>query len=152
EQERYREAEVILCDELKEAIKSRQSNTQVHAAHLHLARLYQAQGEVANAEEHYTAALAETEKPELSAANGLYFSTALWLARFYVEQHRYADAEPLFQRALETREVDRGQDPSFPYYLLEFAKVYEAQEKYAAAEDLYRRSLRLSEESEQPKD
>jgi len=152
EQERYREAEVILHEQLKDAIKSPQSNAEVHAAHLQLARLYQTQKQVAKAEEHYTAALAETEKPESPAGNKLYFSTALSLARFYVEQHRYADAEPLFQRALETRATDRGQDHSLPHYLLEFAKVYEVQEKYAAAEDLYRRALRLSEESEQPKD
>jgi tetratricopeptide (TPR) repeat protein len=152
DQGRYGEAEVILLDVMKAAINSRQSNTQVHAAHLQLARLYQAQGEVAKAEEHYTAALAETEEPTSSGANELYFSTALGLARFYVQQHRYADAEPVFQRALETREADRGEDSSLPHYLLEFAKVFEAQEKYGPAEDLYRRSLRLAEEAEQPKD
>ena len=152
EQQRYREAELIFRDQLEQAIKSQQSDTQIHAAHMCLARLYQAEGNPAKAEEHYTAALAETEKSELRPEREFYFSTALWLARFYVEQQRYADAEPIFKQALEIREANRPLDSSLPHYLHEFAKVFEAQEKYAAAEELYRRALTISEELEQPKD
>ena len=152
EQQKYREAELILRDQLEEALKDPQSNTQVHAAHMGLARLYQEQGKLPQAEEHYTSALAETEKPELWPDRQRYCSTALWLARFYLEQHRYRDAEPLFQRVVEIREADRRSDSSLPHYLQELANVYEAQEKYAAAEELYRRALKISEELDQPKD
>jgi tetratricopeptide (TPR) repeat protein len=152
DQKRYPEAELIFRQQLEEALKSPQPNTQVHAAHMGLARLYVGQGKLAEVEEHYKAALAETEKPGLRADRELYFSTALWLARFYVEHHRYGDAEPLFERVVEIREADRPSDASLPHYLQELAKVYEAQEKFEAAEDLYRRALKMSEEMDQPKD
>ena len=151
EQQKYPEAELILREQLEEAL-SPQPNTQVHGAHMGLARLYQGQGKQAQAEEHYKAALAETEKPEFGPERELLRSTALWLARFYVEQHRYSDAEPLFRRFVEIREADRPSDSSLPHYLQELATVCEAQEKYAAAEELYRRALKLSEEMDRPKD
>jgi tetratricopeptide (TPR) repeat protein len=149
DQGKYPEAELILREHLEEALKSPQANTQVHAAHMGLALLYQKQGNVAQAEEHYTSALAETEKPEVWPNGEFYCSTALWLARFYVEHHRYHDAEPLFLRVLEIREADR---PSLPHYLQELAKVYEAQEKYAAAEESYRRALKIAEELDETKE
>jgi tetratricopeptide (TPR) repeat protein len=152
EQQKYWEAELIFRDQLQEALKDPQPNTQVHSAHMGLARLYQEQGKLPQAEEHYTSALAETEKPELWPDRQLYCSTALWLARFYLEQHRYCDAEPLFQRVVEIRAADRRSDSSLPHYLQELAKVYEAQEKYAAAEGLYRRALKISKELDQSKD
>ena len=152
EQQKYREAELIFRDQLAEELKDPQPNMQVHAAHMGLARLYQEQGKLAQAEEHYRSALAETVKPELWPDQPLYCSTALWLARFYLEQHRYCDAEPLFQRVVEIRAADRRSDSSLPHYLQELANVYEAQEKYAEAEELYRRALKIAEELDQPKD
>jgi tetratricopeptide (TPR) repeat protein len=131
---------------LEEAVNRPQSDTQVHAAHMCLARLYQDEGNSAKAEEHYKAALAETEKA------GLYRSTAIWLARFYVEQHRYSEAEPLFQRVLDIREADRTSNSSLPHHLDEFAKVYEAQKRYSAAEELYRRAVKISEELDGPRE
>ena len=146
EQKRYEEAERLLQEQLDEALKAPQSNA--HGAHMGLARLYQEQGKVAQAEEHYVAALAAAEK---SPDREFYSSTALWLARFYVEQHRYSQAEPLFQRLLELRESEHPSDTSRIHYLHELAKVYEAQEKYAAAEETYRRSLMLAATRDQPK-
>ena len=152
DQKRYQEAELIFREQLEEALKSPQPNTQVHAAHMGLARLFVDQGKLAQAEEHYKAALAETEKPELWSDQQLYSSTALWLARFYVEQHRYSDAEPLFERVVEIWEAGHPSDASVPHYLQELAKVYEAQEKFVPAEDLYRRALKRSEEKGKTKD
>ena len=152
EQQRFAEAEVLFRDQLEEALKSPQPTTQLHAAYMALARLYVEQEKPAQAEEHYRAALAETEKPELRPDRELYTSTALWLAKFYVKQHRHSDAEPLFRRVVEIREADRPSDASLPHYLQELAKIYEAQEKYEPAEDLYRRALKISEEQDQPKD
>jgi len=152
EQERYREAELLYRTQLEDALKLPQPNTQIHAAHMGLARLLQKQGSDGEAEEHYRAALAETEKPELWPDREFYSSTALWLARFYVERQRYRKAEPLFQRVLEIREADRPSDPSLTHYFQELAKVYEAQEKYALAEELYRRALKFSEALDEPKE
>jgi tetratricopeptide (TPR) repeat protein len=152
EQQRYQEAERLFREQLDEALESSQPNTQVHSAHMGLARLYKDQGKLAEAEEHYKAALAETEKPKLWTDREHCSSTALWLARFYVEQHRYSDAEPLFRRVVEIREADRPSDASLPHYLQELAKIYEGQEKYEPAENLYRRALKISEEQDQPKE
>jgi tetratricopeptide (TPR) repeat protein len=152
DQKRYPEAELIFRQQLEDALKASQPNTQVHAAHMGLARLYNEQGKLADAEEHYAAALAETEKPKVWPDRELYVSTALWLARFYVEHGRYGDAEPLFRRLVEIREADRPSDASLPHYLQELAKICEAQEKYAAAEELYRRALKIAEAQDEPKD
>ena len=148
EQQKYREAELIFSEELEKAVTS----SQIHAANMALARLYREEGKSAQAEEHYLAALAQIEKPEPSTDREMYFSTAMSVAKFYVEQHRYADAEPLFERALQIREANRPSDSSLPHYLHDLARVYEAREKYAAAEELYRRALRLCEEFTEPED
>jgi tetratricopeptide (TPR) repeat protein len=147
EQRKYREAEHIFRDLLQEAVNSPQPNTQVHAGHMSLAQMYQDEGKFAEAEEHYKAAVAETEKTELWPGSGFFCSTSMWLANFYVAQHRYSEAEPLFQRALEIYEEDRGPNSYLPHHLQEFAKLYEAQEKYVAAEQMYRRVLEICEQS-----
>ena len=152
EQQKYSQAETIFRQHLEEALKSPQQNTQVHGAHMGLARLYHEQGKLAEVEQHYAAALAETEKPDAGPAGELYCSTALWLARFYVEQQRYGDAEPLFERVVQTREASRPFDASLPHHLHELANVYEGQEKYSAAEELYRRALNISEQLTDSKD
>jgi tetratricopeptide (TPR) repeat protein len=146
EQRRYRKAEHIFRDQLEEAINSAQPNTQVHAGHMSLALLYQDEGNSAEAEKHYKAAVAETEKTELWSGRQFYCSNAMRLARFYVTQHRYEEAESLFHRALEIYEEDRRPNYSLSRHLADFAKIYEAQEKYYAAEELYRRALKICEE------
>ncbi len=147
EQRKYREAEHIFRALLQEAVSSPQPNTQVHAGHMSLAEMYQDEGKFVEAEEHYKAAVAETEKTELWPGRGFFSSTSMWLAKFYVAQHRYSEAEPLFQRALEIYEEDRGPNSYLPHHLQEFAKLYEAREKYASAEQLYRRALEICEQS-----
>ena len=152
EQQRFQEAELLYRAQMDDALKLPQPNTQVHSAHMGFAGLYKDQGRHEETEQHYRAALEETEKPELWPDRELYSSTALWLARFYVEQHRYSDAEPLFERVLEIREADRPSDPSLAHYFQELAKTYEAQEKYEQAEELYRRALKFSEALDEPKE
>ncbi|HYT23849.1 MAG TPA: tetratricopeptide repeat protein [Candidatus Polarisedimenticolia bacterium] len=146
EQHRYREAERIFQDQLEAAVNSPQPNTLVHAGHMSLALLYQDEGKFAEAETHYKAALAETEKTELFPGRGFWCSTSMWLAKFYVARQRYGEAEPLFQRALEIHEEDRGPTSYLPHHLQEFAKLYEAWGKYEAAEALYRRALEACEQ------
>lgn len=145
EQRRYREAERIFQDQLEAAVNSVQPNTLVHAGHMSLALLYQDEGNFAEAESHYKAALAETEKAELFPGRGFWCSTSMWLARFYVARQRYSEAEPLFQRALEIHEEDQGPTSYLPHHLQEFAKLYDLQGKYEAAEALYRRALEVCE-------
>jgi tetratricopeptide (TPR) repeat protein len=111
-----------------------------------LALLYQDEGRFAEAETHYKAALAETEKAELFPGRGFWCSTSMWLARFYIAQQRYSEAEPLFKRALEIHEEDRSPTSYLPHHLQEFAKLYEAQGNYEAAEALYRRALEVCEQ------
>ena len=146
EQRRYREAERIFGGQLEEAVNFPEPSTLVHAGHMSLALLYQDEGKFAEAETHYKAALAETEKTELFPGRGFWCSTSMWLARFYVARQRYSDAEPLFQRALEFHEEDRGPTSYLPHHLQEFAKLYEAQGKYETAEALYRRALEVCEQ------
>ena len=150
EQHRYREAEVIFRDQLAAALESSEPNTQVHAAHMRLARLYDEEGNHAGAEEHYKAALAQTENPDVWPDRELTGSTALWLGKFYVKQHRYSDAEPLFERVVEICAARASSDSSLAHYLLDLAKIYEAQEKYESAEESYRRALTICEERESP--
>ena len=146
EQRRYREAERIFRGQLEEAVNSPKPNTLIHAGHMNLALLYQDEGKFAEAETHYKAALAETEKTELFPGRGFWCSTSMRLARFHVARQRYSDAEPLFQRALEIHEEDRGPTSYLPHHLQEFARLYEAQGKYEAAEALYRRALEACEQ------
>jgi tetratricopeptide (TPR) repeat protein len=145
EQRRYSEAERIFQDQLQAAVNSPQPNTLVHAGHMSLALLYQDEGKFAEAETHYKAALAETEKTELFPGRGFWCSTSMWLAKFYVARQRYGEAEQLFQRALEIHEEDRGPNSYLPHHLQEFAKLYDVQGKYEAAEALYRRALEVCE-------
>ncbi len=152
DQKKYPEAEAIFRKQLEEAVKCPEPPTRLHAAHMALARLYREEGKLAQAEEHSRAALAQTENPEVSPDRETYFSTALWVARLYVEQHRYSEAEPIFEQALEFREAKHPADSSLAHYLMEFAKVYEALEKYGPAEELYRRALKICEELETPSD
>lgn len=146
DQRRYREAERIFQDQLEAAINSPRPNTLVHAGHMSLALLYQDEGRDAEAETHYKAALAETEKTELFPGPGFWCSTSMWLARFYVGRQRYAETEPLFQRALEIHEQHRRPTSYLPHHLQEFAKLHEAQGKYAEAEVLYRHALEVCEQ------
>jgi tetratricopeptide (TPR) repeat protein len=146
EQRRYREAEHIFQDQLEAAVNSPHPNTLIHAGHMSLALLYQDESRFAEAETHYKAALAETENTELFPGSGFSCSTSMWLARFYVVQQRYSEAEPLFQRALEIHEEDRSPTTYLPHHLQEFAKLYEVQGNYGAAEALYRRALEVCEQ------
>jgi tetratricopeptide (TPR) repeat protein len=150
EQHRYREAESILQNQLEEAAKSPQPNTLVHAGHMSLASLYQDEGKFAQAEAHYRAALAETEKTEVFPERASWCSTSIWLAKFYIARQRYDEAEPLFRRAAEILEEDQRSNSYLPHHLQEFAKLCEVQAKDEVAEGLYRRALTLREQLQGP--
>ena len=64
------------------------------------------------------------------------------LAERYKEEGRYADAEPLYKRALAIREKALGPDhPAVAQLLNNLADLYTAQGRYADAEPLYKRAL-----------
>ena len=64
------------------------------------------------------------------------------LAERYKEEGRYADAEPLYKRALAIREKALGPDhPDVAQSLNNLADLYTAQGRYTDAEPLYKRAL-----------
>jgi tetratricopeptide (TPR) repeat protein len=69
------------------------------------------------------------------------------LAREYRAQGKYAEAEPLYARALAIKEAKKGRDhPSTAATLGNLAGLYEAQGKYAEAEPLYALALAIDEQ------
>ncbi len=68
------------------------------------------------------------------------------LANIYREQGRYADAEPLYKRALQGFERVKGpEDPLTLGSLNNLALLYREQGRYADAEPLYKRAIEASE-------
>ncbi|MDA2916307.1 tetratricopeptide repeat protein, partial [Nitrospinae bacterium AH_259_B05_G02_I21] len=70
------------------------------------------------------------------------------LAGLYRAQGKYAEAKPLYKRALAIREKVLGPDhPDVAEALYELARFYRAQGKYAEAEPLYKRALAIREKA-----
>ena len=70
------------------------------------------------------------------------------LAVRYLNQGKYAQAEPLLQRSLAIREKGLGPEhPDVAQSLNNLAELYRTQGKYAEAEPLFKRSLGIWEES-----
>ena len=70
------------------------------------------------------------------------------LALLYYHQGRYADAEPLYKRAIALNEKALGPDhPDVASSLNNLAALYQAQGRYAEAEPLYERSLAIQEKA-----
>ena len=69
------------------------------------------------------------------------------LADLYREQGRYAEAEPLYQRALSICELPGLEHSkgtySLAYPLVGLANLYREQGKYTATEPLYQRALTI---------
>jgi tetratricopeptide (TPR) repeat protein len=77
-------------------------------------------------------------------AGHLLYETASYLE----DRARYAEAEPLYQRALHIREQSLGPEhPDVAYPLNGLAILYQEQGKSAEAEPLYQRALRIWEQS-----
>jgi len=73
------------------------------------------------------------------------------LAQLYGKQGRYAEAEPIYQRALAIREKALGREhPDVAHSLNRLAKLYQAQGEYAKAEPLYQRALAIREKALDP--
>lgn len=107
------------------------------------------EGRLAEAEQHFVAAVAEAEAlgvqdPRLAGSLG-------GLAAVFYTQGRYAEAESLLQRALAIREKALGpKHPAIATSLNKLALVYFAQSRYAEAEPLYQRAVAIQEKSLRP--
>ena len=75
-------------------------------------------------------------------------SSLLYNAGYYLyERARYAEAEPLYQRALKIGEQQLGPDhPDVAHPLNNLANLYSEQGKYRDAEPLYQRALTIREQ------
>ena len=78
--------------------------------------------------------------------------TLFGLAMVYQDQHRYAEAEPLFKRVLAIEEKAEGpRSPDGLIIILNgLAQVYNAQGRYAEAEPLLKRALAIREKDLNP--
>ena len=66
----------------------------------------------------------------------------------YKEEGRYADADPLYKRALATWKKALGPEhPDVAQLLNNLADLYLAQGRYADAEPLYKRALAIREKA-----
>lgn len=101
------------------------------------------------AEESFQAALKEAEK---FGKNDSRLATTLnHLALARKAQGKYAEAEPLLERALEIRERTLGPEhPGVGTILNNLAEVYRSQGNYGEAEPLYRRAIEIDEKAQGP--
>ena len=108
-------------------------------------QLYE-QGHYAEAERHFLAALQEVEKfGQHDTRLAIVLNN---LANLYHTQGTYAQAEPLYQRALAIREEILGpHHPIVAQSLNNLAALYRDQGHYAAAEPLFLRSLGIKEKT-----
>src|SRR5579885_162909 len=69
----------------------------------------------------------------------------------YRDLHKYAESEPLLQRALAIREKAAGEnDPQVFSTMINLAELYKAEGKYAQAEPLYQQTLAITEHTSGP--
>jgi TonB family protein len=112
--------------------------------HLEAGRRALSLGDLGTAESEFAAAVADAERPDADAEH-LAASLATQAQLLY-QAKRYAEAAPLFRRALEVRERREGADaPSLVPVLHNVAAVHLAMGDSAAAEPLLRRALSILE-------
>ena len=104
------------------------------------------QAEYAEAEKQLEAALKEAEA---FGPDAVRLATSLNnLAALYHAQGKYAEAEPLYQRALAIREnALEPEHPDVATSLNNLAELYRAQGKYAESEPLHQRALAIREKA-----
>ena len=122
-----------------------------------LANLYRDEGKYAEAETLYVRARRIWEQHRapgdaqaplpFSNLERLYAKLLGNLAALYKDQGRYAEAEPLYLRAIALLEQHvGGESLDAAYSLSNLATLYKDQERFAEAEPLYQRALRIWEQ------
>ncbi len=135
----------LLCLGLWPMVAASAQETRWDSIMADAAKAYQ-QADYAEAEKLFLAALKEAEKfgeqdPRLATSLNN-------LALLYDAQGKYAQAEPLYRRALAIREKALGPEhPDLATDLNNLALLYRAQGKYAQAEPLSRRALAIWEKA-----
>jgi tetratricopeptide (TPR) repeat protein len=75
------------------------------------------------------------------------------LAELYVQRGRYADAEPLYKRAIDAwGHAGTSQEPSLASALGNLGDLYRQTGRYSEAEPLYKRALQIREAANSPND
>ena len=104
------------------------------------------QGQYAEAEKQFSAALKEAEK--FGEQDPRVGSSLNNLAALYQVQGKYGEAEPLYRRSLAIREKALGSEHrEVAQSLNNLAGLYHAQGKYAEAEPLFGRALAINEKA-----
>ena len=104
------------------------------------------QARYAKAEEAWLGALKEAES--FGAQDPRLATSLNNLAVLYASQGKYAEAEPLHQRALAIREKTLGPEhKDVATGLTNLARLYASQGEYAEAAPLYRRALAIREKT-----
>jgi tetratricopeptide (TPR) repeat protein len=99
-----------------------------------------------DAEKEFLMALQKAEK--LGSYDPRLARTLNDLAAVYSTQEKYAEAEPLYRRALEILERGEGaEQPDTATSLNNLAVLYDTQGRYSEAEALYRRALAIDEKT-----
>ncbi len=135
----------LLCLGLWPMVAASAQETRWDSIMADAAKAYQ-QADYAQAEKLLLAALKEAEKfgeqdPRLAASLNN-------LAALYDTQGKYAQAEPLYRRALAIREKVLGPEhPAVATSLNNLAGLYYAQGKYTQAEPLFQRALAIREKT-----
>ncbi len=89
---------------------------------------------------------AEGVKAHAGAESLAYAGALDRLARLYLYQNRWTDAEPLYKQALGIREKVLGSDhPDVASSMFSLAKVYSSEGRGSEAEPLYQRGLAIAE-------
>jgi tetratricopeptide (TPR) repeat protein len=112
---------------------------------LHLGQAYSVVQDYRPAEEMFRRFLA-IDRPRAGADAAIRAVATAELARIYMEQRRFVDAEPLFSKSVQMIESERNHVP-VAYSLIRsyFGDYYMARSKWSEAETQYRSALKLRE-------
>ena len=135
----------LLCLGLWPMVAASAQETRWDSIMADAAKAYQ-QADYAQAENLFLAALKEAEK--FGEQDSRLATSLNNLALLYDTQGKYAQAEPLYQRALAIDQKTLGPDhPDVATSLNNLALLYYNQSKYAQAEPLYERALAIAEKA-----
>ena len=142
---------LLLCATQVRAHEDEEESGSVWSRHNSAGREAFERGDYAEAEKEFSAALKEAES--LAPEDPSVVVTLNNLAFLFRRRGKFAEAEPLYRRALEINEKSLGpENPVLAVTLSNLAELCRAQKKYGEAESLYQRALAIREKVLQPGD